>query len=527
MAQRETTVLTGPVSEYIWSLKDGHGLETRSYQHEGAPRPSDLGVAAIFDPDPAGWIDVAVVRARLRDALVDAADDAEFRVTLQKRKGSSSARSAEDVLLIGQVIWNLVTSPGDGRLVLPEPREGMRLPAYLGKGPDIARMGRDQRFRIEDSRDSKLKGRQCRSEVGGGDSLKENGKKLSNRMADFLIAEYRPPKPVDVGRPEILSAVPRVSAVEVKLGAARDGPRGRSLRTLAPDYLSVGAESGIGDVLLDSSILEFDGTDLANVEIVGMGTIDDWPDHPAVVKDARARIAVPEPNHAKAHLVGWQPPVNDQGNKVVLEVAKSDYWTSLATRDQVSELQDLIVSGNVPLDRLPRRLDVHLVVVAGEDDHVLLTRRGRYVATEPETWMVTVGESVDWDEDIAGVAPHPLRTAKRCLAERDELNLPVELLEQSLFTLLGIATEWNEMLANLIVLVNVPGLSINSARRVFRKGENVAIDAVPFTVEACTPLIERGFYAAAGSLSTQRVSDISRIALNAAVVNRFGSSALR
>lgn len=508
-------MLTGPVSEYIWSLKDGYGLETGSYGHEGAPRPADSGVAAIFDPDPSGWIDVAVVRERLRDALVAAADDAEFRGTLQKRKGSTGTRTAEDVLLIGQVVWNLVTPPGDRRLVLPEPRENMRLPAYLGRGPDIALMGRDQRFRIQDSRDSRLKGRRCHPEVGGGDSLKENGKKLSNRIADFLIAHYS-------SAGAVVSSNPLTSAAVPPRAAAGEG--GGSSRPLAPHHLTVGAESGIGDVVLDASMLEFGGVDLAGVGVVGMGGIDDWPDHPAIVKEAQARIAVPEPNHAKAHLVGWQPPVRDQGNKVVLDLAKSDYWTSVATRDQISGLQQLIVSGSVPLDRLPRRLDVHLVVVTGEDDHLLLTRRGPYVATERETWMVTVGESMDWDEDAAGAAPHPLNTAKRCLVERDELNLPVELAERSRFTLLGIATEWNEMLANLLVLVTIPGLSVNGARAAFRKGENVALDAVPFTPEACMPIIENGFYAAAGSLTAQRVSDISRVALEAAVLNRFGSA---
>lgn len=212
MGVKRTTALGGPLSEYLWSLKDGLGLETASYGHEGAPRPNEAWVADVFAPEGDGWLDVENVRSRLRDALVAAAADPAFRATLQRRRGSTSQRTAEDVLLIGQVIWNLSTSPSGPSLALPAPRDGMRLPAYAARGPDIGTMARDRRFRYGDSRDARLRGRGCHPEVGGGDSLKENGKKLANRMAEFLTEHYPPTHPVSepaVGPPAAIVPVLR------------------------------------------------------------------------------------------------------------------------------------------------------------------------------------------------------------------------------------------------------------------------------------------------------------------------------
>lgn len=513
MARRETTVLSGALSEYLWSLKDGYGLETASYAEEGAPRPADPRVAGVFEPDETGWIDVETVRARLREALAAAAGDDGFRATLQKRKGTASARSEEDVLLIGQVVWNLRSSAEDGpRLVLPPPRDGMRIPAYLNRGPDLAAMSRDQRFRYEDSRDAKSRGRGCHPEVGGGDALKENGKKLANRMAAFLAQQY----------PQ--TAAPRAELARFLLRMA--GADAGGGRPVAPDHGPLGVEGRLGDVLLDASVLDYAGVELSQVVTVDSGDLEDWPEQPAIIREARSRIPPPEPNHQKAHLVGWQAPVQDQGNIVVLDIARSDFWTSLATRDRIAELQTGLEAGALDLGALPRRLDVHLVVVAGLDDSILLTRRGAHLATEPSTWMVTVGESMDWNRDGAGGTPHPSLTARRCLEDLDELHLPRELVASARYTLVALATEWNEMLANLIVLAELPELGVDAARAAFRRGENVALDAIGFSVEAALPLVETGEYAPRGRQAAQRVSDISRIALLAALRHRFGADAV-
>lgn len=296
--------------------------------------------------------------------------------------------------------------------------------------------------------------------------------------------------------------------------------------TLAPDPYTLGAEDRLGDVLLDASILDFRGVDLARVAVVAVGLIEEQPEHPTLIEDARAHVPPPEPNRPKAHLVGWHAPVQDQGNILGLDLAKSDYWTTLATRDRIDVLRRQIEGGERDLMTLPRRLDVHLVVVTGVDDKILLTRRGTNVATEPGTWMVSVGESIDWDKDALGDAPHPLATARRCLEDLDELHLPAALASSATFTLVAIATEWNEMLANLIVVAEIPELSVPAARAAFRRGENVALDAVDFSIPSAMAVVDSAEFRAQGASSPQRVSDISRIALLATLRYRFGSDSV-
>lgn len=293
--------------------------------------------------------------------------------------------------------------------------------------------------------------------------------------------------------------------------------------TIAPDPLQVGSEDRLGDVLLDSSILDYEGVRLEDVIVIDAGLLVDWPGQPAIVEAAKSRVEVPQPNRPKAHLIGWQPPVIDQGNRLRIELAQSDYLTSVATSFTIGPLQRLVEDGRVSLDDLPRRLDVHLIVIAGRDDHVLLSRRGRYVATEPSTWMVSVGESIDWSQDAVAGLPHPLLTARRCLTDFDELNLSERAVAGASFQVVGLATEWNQMLANLIVVAELPDLTVSEARSSFRKGENLAIDSVPFTIDACAPIIDSGRFA--GAVAAHRVSDISRLALRAALRHRFGHAA--
>lgn len=289
------------------------------------------------------------------------------------------------------------------------------------------------------------------------------------------------------------------------------------------DPWTLGAESVLDSVVVDATICDSQGVDLDSVVVTSLGPLNQVGTHPAFVEESKSRIPVPIPNRPKVHLVDWQAPINDQGNVLTLEIAKSDYWTSQATQTSVSRIQDAVVRGEIDLMLLPRRLDVHLVVVTGDDNRVLLARRGTHVATEPGTWMVSVGESMDWDRDRqqAG-APHPSVTARHCLTERDELNLPREVAERADFRLVAVATEWTEMLANLIVVARLPGFTFEAAAQNFRRGENVRLDAVDFTVEGCAPLLRsKEFAGSSGRWPAHPVSDISRAALVSALQHAY------
>ncbi|WP_330439088.1 toll/interleukin-1 receptor domain-containing protein [Streptomyces griseoaurantiacus] len=286
----------------------------------------------------------------------------------------------------------------------------------------------------------------------------------------------------------------------------------------------LGAECVAGSIVVDSAICDYAGVDLAGVVVRDVGKrLDDLETHPAFISANRRAGAEPTPNRPKAHLADWHAPVIDQGDVVTLDLARSDYWTSEATKRTVPRIQREVLDGRIDYMRLPRRLDVHLVVASGADGMVVLARRGSHVATEPSTWMVSVGESMDWQQDQGpdGV-PHPLRTAKRCLTERDELNLPREIVESARFRLVAVATEWEEMLINLIVVVHIPGTTFPSIRQHFRKGENLQLDAIPFEPQACgTFLREQSYAGFSGTGARMPISDISRFALLAALRSNY------
>lgn len=289
------------------------------------------------------------------------------------------------------------------------------------------------------------------------------------------------------------------------------------------DAHRLGAERVVGSIVVDSAICDYAGVDLSGVVVQEMGRLETHESQPDFISADRRSSVEPTPNRPKAHLVDWHAPVIDQGDIVTLDIARSDYWTSEATKRLIPRIQREVIDGRIDYMRLPRRLDVHLVVVSGDDGMVLLSQRGSHVATEPSTWMVSVGESMDWQQDQgpAGV-PHPVHTARRCLSERDELNLPREVVETAGFRLVAVATEWEEMLINLVVVARIPGITFHGIRHFFRKGENLQLDAIPFDVRSCGDLLKRQSHAgASGRGVSMPINDISRFALLAALRSEY------
>lgn len=289
------------------------------------------------------------------------------------------------------------------------------------------------------------------------------------------------------------------------------------------DAHELGAEAVAGSIVLDAAIRDYDGVDFSSVNVVDAGDLEDDDRHPAYVMSDRKGSQPPEPNKPKAFLVDWQAPIIDQGDIMTLHLARSDYWTSQAVARVTPQIQQEVLEGERDLLELPRRLDVHLVVVCEGDDTVVLARRGRHLATEPSTWMVTVGESMDWERDcdVDGV-PDPEITARRCLTERDELNLPVGIAESARLRLVALATEWDVMLANLVVVARLPHLRWTDLTSYFRRGENARLDAIPFEPNACGELLRAPLFAGTnGRGGALPVSDISKVALIAALRSTY------
>lgn len=297
----------------------------------------------------------------------------------------------------------------------------------------------------------------------------------------------------------------------------------KSTQSPSLDAWQLGAEYLVGSVVVDGAICDYAGVAIGSIALTDRGLLESIPSHPTYVTSARQATLEPVPNQSKVHLVDWHAPIEDQGNVVRLEVAKSDFWTSVATKSVLARLQSDIEEGVLDLPSLPRRLDVHLVVICGADNKLLLTLRGSHVATEPDTWMITVGESMDWARDSTHGIPQPEETARHCLEERDELNLGDTWAQTADLRLIALATEWTEMLVNLIVVARVPELDFDEAKKRFRRGENVRIDAVDFTPAACSPLIQSGRFRGAHPAAREAVvSDISRAALLAALRHDMG-----
>ncbi len=284
----------------------------------------------------------------------------------------------------------------------------------------------------------------------------------------------------------------------------------------------LGAELVAGSIVLDASICDYAGVDLCGVVVDEMGPLENIVSHPGYILDAKQAILAPRPNRPKVHLVEWQAPILDQGDIVTLKIARSDYWISEATRLSVPRIQAEVLDRRIELLHLPRRLDVHLVVVTDVDKMLHLTRRGSHVTTERSTWMITVGESMDWEQDKDALGtPQPYLAARRCLSERDELNLPTAVAESADLRLIAIATEWSEMLVNAIVLATIPALTGADLHRYFRRGENVQIDAIKFDLRSCVDLLKSEHFGGNRGLPAARISDISRVSLLAALRSEF------
>ncbi|WP_371661919.1 toll/interleukin-1 receptor domain-containing protein [Streptomyces sp. NBC_00280] len=342
-----------------------------------------------------------------------------------------------------------------------------------------------------------------------------------NRQQALIDAPTTGPPPRTAGAGPVM-ATARTGASAPDIADARLEALGMPNR-IGVDAHRLGAECVAGSIVVDATICDYVGVDLDGVVVRGLGELEDVEVHPSFIAADRRANVEPTPNRSKAHLVDWHAPVIDQGDVVTLDLVRSDYWTSEATKRTVSRIQSEVLNGQIDYMRLPRRLDVHLVVVSGDDGMVLLTRRGSHVATEPSTWMVSVGESIDWQQDRGSAeVPHPIRTAKRCLAERDELNLPVEIVESASFRLVAVATEWEEMLINLIVVARIPGVTFHSIRHYFRRGENLQLDAIPFDPQVCGAFLQEGTYAGSSGTGVRMpISDISRFALLAALSSEY------
>src|SRR5581483_7717342 len=120
----------------------------------------------------------------------------------------------------------------------------------------------------------------------------------------------------------------------------------------------------------------------------------------------------------------------------------------------------------------------------------------------------------------------PELSVQRALTERDELNLPPDLVDSASIRFLGLATEWNLLASNIITLVRLNTAS-GDAMSYWRKGEIVALDSVEFTVRNATKLLRDGIYEMPERPKTRApISDLYRVCLLTALLATYPREAI-
>jgi hypothetical protein len=292
------------------------------------------------------------------------------------------------------------------------------------------------------------------------------------------------------------------------------------------DALNVlGTQIVVGNIILDGAFRSFEGVPAENVVIKKVRK------HklslPQYVVEAQRAMDEPAPNYSKLFLTSWQPPILDEDDKLKLDVAVSDFWTSKAIRQCIGQLQKDILSGRLDRSNLPRRLDVNCVIVT-EDDKILLGRREKKLADEGGAWCI-FGEQMDpdRDRDKSSGLPSPRLTVDRTLREHDEVGLSDELARTRSVTFVALATEWHLLLANLVAIVSLRATH-ETLRNFFmsrgqRVGEHDRFDFVDFSLNTLLDLILKPRYMVSGAEHTEaRLTDIARFDLLLTLINRFG-----
>ena len=292
------------------------------------------------------------------------------------------------------------------------------------------------------------------------------------------------------------------------------------------DFLTtLEAKFAIDDVIVDAEFAGFRGVEEDKLSLVL--DIENKPKLPSYVYEAKEKIQKPDLNKKKAYLANWYGPIIDKGNAATLHIGYLDsstsngfydYWTTKAVLHSISKLQEELINGTLRLRELARRMDL-VVVVVTKDNKLVLARRSENVDNAQGHWMVSIGESLDpsTDLDKNGV-PNPFIATRRCLEEYDELNLSSTDVGGAQLKALGIATEWQYLYANLIVLVQLD-VEFGRVKERATDGEHTHVEGVDFTPEKCLPLIQHGIYYS--NLSAPIVP-ASRVALLMSLMSRYG-----
>ncbi|MBS0211906.1 MAG: adenylate/guanylate cyclase domain-containing protein [Proteobacteria bacterium] len=327
-------------------------------------------------------------------------------------------------------------------------------------------------------------------------------------------------------------------------------PEGPKSRLLIPDLNYVEWDKALrqagAEVTIDSQILSLHtGLAIGNAVLEPVSGLAGLPFEklrvemtreerplPGYVLEQKTAIE-PSPNRRKVYIQDWRAPLSDAGDVLTLHLGLTDYWTSDAiARALVPLIEDFKCHKLNPFT-FPRQLDCHCIVVTADNQLILACRNISTVDAAKGKWGASVGESIDADRDISDKPGevnivNPFKTVDRAL-HKEELGLSQQAMAAADCTILGLATEFESVTTDLVVLVTLRTTTCAEVIESWRvkapdKGELTAAQAVNFTIDKCLPIAVTGqFHQVPGELyGTSRVCP-----LLGALIHKFGADEVK
>lgn len=281
----------------------------------------------------------------------------------------------------------------------------------------------------------------------------------------------------------------------------------------------------IGDVVLLDEVDHYEGVTPDRVRVNTLPS-DSYPlpnyVHEAKLSaDQEARCA----NNPLAALVDWGGPVLDQkgGGRLSLDVVRSDYYTNLRIKATAARLHNAMRKRNMIVRQsIPFPFGFAIVVVT-QDNCVVLQKRAKRNDDHVGEWE-SISEYTRYDKDCdptTGELSADL-AIRRALFEKDELGVTGHVGRRTQITCVGVTLEWGLLDTALIAVATLP-MSASEVDDMPSSAEHSHRSKVPFTPEACLPLILRGTYKKPKVPTSEGpICDLHRVALLAALCHRFG-----
>lgn len=285
---------------------------------------------------------------------------------------------------------------------------------------------------------------------------------------------------------------------------------------------TLGNPIAIGNAVLQSDIAGFQGVQPGRLAVKMRPQASLKLPECVEAQKLKSPLPADAENRPKVSLIEWGAPIVQQGGKLRLSLALSDYHTAWAMAEMAATLHQEIQDGTLHVSDLHMCLGVAVVVITG-DNQLILSRRGTQVHQTQCQWESSVSEWIEPTRDQHDNTVRPELAVHHALISPDELNLPPEVMGGQSPKFVALVEDWGFFDAALVAVVRLPlvsGAYVSSRRP--RRGEHDACDMIPFSLQTCVPLVVGGRHAAPGRPNTDApLCDLHRVSLLAALISEF------